>query len=268
MAADGRLRGAWAVVLGASSGIGAACAVALAAAGADIVGISLGRRQSRGSAETTKAAIEALGRRAWFIRANAADANDRSKVLDTIAAEIGPGGVRVLIHSIGFGSPVQYIGGEPSTRGVPFSRQLAMTLDVMASSLVYWVRDLVGRGMLGTGGRVIALSSHGSHRVLPGYGAVGAAKAALEANIRQLAVELAPCGITANTIRAGLTDTAAFRAIPRSDELHERLLAVHPAGRITTPEDVAGVVVALSSPACGWLTGNTLSVDGGESIIG
>jgi NAD(P)-dependent dehydrogenase (short-subunit alcohol dehydrogenase family) len=256
------------MVLGASSGIGAACAVALAEAGADIVGISLGRRQSRGSADATKAAIEALGRQAWFIRANAAAEDDRTRVLDIIAAEIGPGALRVLVHSIGFGSPVQYIGGGPSPRGVPFSRQLAMTLDVMASSLVYWVRDLVGCGFIGTGGRIIALSSHGAHRVLPGYGAVGAAKAALEASIRQLAVELAPCGITANTIRAGLTDTAAFRAIPRADALHERLLAVHPAGRITTPEDVAGAVVALCSPACGWLTGNTISVDGGESVIG
>ena len=268
MAGDGSLNGTWAVVLGASSGIGAACAVALAEAGADIVGVALGRRQSRGTAEEVKAAIEAAGRRAWFIRANAADAQGRAKVLDEIAPTVGPGGVRVLIHSLGFGSPVRFIGGEPSARGVPFARQMEMTLDVMALSLVYWTQDLVGRDLLGRGGRILAMSSHGAHRVLPGYGAVGIAKAALEANVRELAVELAPRGITVNTIRAGLTDTPSFRAIPTSSEMLAHVQRTHPAGRITTPHDVASAVVALCSAGCDWITGNTISVDGGESIIG
>src|SRR5947209_7698800 len=103
MPGDGSLKGTWALVLGASSGIGAACAVALAEAGADIVGVALGRRQSRGTADDTRAAIEAAGRRAWFIRANAANADGRAKVLDEIAEAVGPGGVRVLVHSLGFG---------------------------------------------------------------------------------------------------------------------------------------------------------------------
>ncbi len=127
--------------------------------------------------------------------------------------------MRVLIHSLGFGSPALFIGAEASVRGVPFPRQMEMTLDVMANSLVYWTQDLLAREMMGEGGRIIAMSSHGSHRVLPGYGAVGTAKAALEANVRELAVELAPRGITVNTIRAGLTDTRAFRAIPTSGEM-------------------------------------------------
>lgn len=256
------------MVLGASSGIGAACAVALAEAGADIVGVALGRRQSRGSAEEAKTAIEAAGRRAWFIRANAADAHGRAKVLDEIAPVVGPGGVRVLIHSLGFGSPVRFIGGEPSVRGVPFSRQMEMTLDVMALSLIYWTQDLIARGLITRGGRILAMSSHGAHRVLPGYGAVGTAKAALEANVRELAVELAPCGIAVNTIRDGLTDTPSFRAIPTSSAMLAHIQHTHPAGRITTPKDVAGAVVALCSAGCGWVTGNTISVDGGEGIIG
>lgn len=268
MAGDGSLNGSWALVLGASSGIGAACAVALAGAGADIVGVALGRRQSRGTAEDAKAAIEAAGRRAWFIRANAADGQGRAKVLDEIAAEVGPGGVRVLVHSLGFGSPVRFIGAQPSARGVPFARQMEMTLDVMALSLVYWTQDLIARGLMARGGRILAMSSHGSHRVLPGYGAVGTAKAALEANVRELAVELAPRGITVNTIRAGLTDTPSFRAIPTSSEMLAHVHRTHPAGRITTPRDVASAVLALCSAGCGWVTGNTISVDGGESIIG
>ncbi len=268
MTGDGSLDGAWAIVLGASSGIGAACAVGLAEAGMNIVGVALGRRQSRETAAATGAAVEAAGRRWWLIRANAADERGRLKVLETIAPEIAPGGVRVLVHSLGFGSPATFLGGETSARGVPFSRQMEMTLDVMANSLVYWVQDMVAREMMGAGGRIFAMSSHGSHRVLPGYGAVGTAKAALEANVRELAVELAPRGITVNAIRAGLTDTPAFRAIPTSGQMLSAVQATHPAGRITTPQDVAGAVVALASAGCAWLTGNAISVDGGESIVG
>jgi enoyl-[acyl-carrier protein] reductase III len=268
MASDGSLAGSWAVVLGASSGIGAACAVALAEAGADIVGVALGRRQSRETADATKDAIAEVGRRAWFIRANAADEKGRTRVLDEIAPVIGPGGVRVLIHSLGFGSPVRFIDPESSSRGVPFPRQVEMTLDVMAHSLIYWTQDLMQRGLIGGGGRILAMSSHGAHRVLPGYGAVGTAKAALEANVRELAVELAPRGITVNAIRAGLTDTASFRAIPGSSDLLGHVRRSHPAERITTPDDIAGAVVALCSAGCGWITGNTISVDGGESIVG
>ncbi len=268
MQGEGPLVGSWAVVLGASSGIGAACAVAVARAGADVAGVFLGRRQSRDTATATGAAIEAAGRRWLPIRANAADERGRIKALDALGVALGSSGVRVLIHSLGFGSPARFIGAEASARGVPFPRQMEMTLDVMAHSLVYWTQDLLAREMMGAGGRIIAMSSHGSHRVLPGYGAVGTAKAALEANVRELAVELAPRGITVNAIRAGLTDTRAFRAIPTSGEMLAHVNAIHPAGRITTPEDVAGAVVALCSPGCAWLTGNAISVDGGESIIG
>ena len=262
------MAGSWAVVLGASSGLGAACAVRLAEAGVDIAAVFLGRRQSRETAAAAAAAVEAAGRRWLPIRANAADERGRMKALDLLAAEVGPGGVRILIHSLGFGSPTRFIDAEPSVRGVPFPRQMEMTLDVMAHSLVYWTQDLIAREMMGTGGRIIAMSSHGAHRVLPGYGAVGTAKAALEANVRELAVELAPRGITVNAIRAGLTDTPAFRAIPTAGEMMAHVTTSHPAGRITTPQDVAGAVVALCSPGCNWLTGNTISVDGGESIVG
>src|SRR5207247_6480485 len=92
-----------------------------------------------------------------------------------------------------------------------------MTLDVMAHSLVYWTQEVVARGLMTRGGRIYAMTSSGSTRVLPAYGPVSAAKAALEAHIRQLAAELAPRGIAANAIRAGVTDTPALRKI-RSEE--------------------------------------------------
>jgi NAD(P)-dependent dehydrogenase (short-subunit alcohol dehydrogenase family) len=112
------------------------------------------------------------------------------------------------------------------------------------------------------------MTSAGGHRIWPSYGAVSAAKAALESHCRQLAVELAPKGIAVNAIRAGVTDTPALRKIPGNAQMIDRVLAVHPAGRLTTPQDVASVIVAVARPETVWLTGNVLGVDGTEDHIG
>ena len=146
--------------------------------------------------------------------------------------------------------------------------QVEMTLDVMASSLVYWTQGLMWRGLVGEGGRVLAMSSAGSKRVTAGYGMVSAAKAALESYVRQLALELAPKRIAVNTIRAGVTHTAAVEKIPGWEGLIERARTINPGGRTTTVEDVANAVSLLVRPEAAWLTGNVLGVDGGEDIVG
>ena len=99
---------------------------------------------------------------------------------------------------------------------------------------------------------------------------VVAAKAALESHCRQLAMEFARLGtgISVNAIRAGVTDTPALRKIPGNAQMIDRVLAVHPAGRLTTPRDVANVIVAMARPETTWLTGNVLGVDGTEDLIG
>jgi enoyl-[acyl-carrier-protein] reductase (NADH) len=122
--------------------------------------------------------------------------------------------------------------------------------------------------MMGEGGRIFAMTSSGSTRVIPSYGPVSAAKAALESHIRQLAYELAPLGITANALRGGVTDTPALRKIPGNDRLIDAAKARNPAGRLTTPEDVAAALVALAVPETRWVTGNVINVDGGEEITG
>ncbi len=136
----------------------------------------------------------------------------------------------------------------------------------MAHSLVYWVQDLVARGLLARGSRVFAMTSAGSERVWPGYGPVSAAKAALEAHVRQLAVELGPVGVTVNAIRAGVTDTPAFRKIPGSELMAEHVRTRNPSGRMTEPDDVAQVIAMLAGDESQWITGVTLNVDGGELI--
>jgi hypothetical protein len=134
----------------------------------------------------------------------------------------------------------------------------------MSHSLVYWTQGLVSRRLMGDGGRIYAMTSSGGDRVSPFYGPVSAAKASLESHCRQLALELAPLGITANAIRAGVTDTPALRKIPGHDRMIEIAREINPHGRLTTPADIGRCLVALSRPETAWMTGNVLRVDGGE----
>jgi len=175
------------------------------------------------------------------------------------------GRIKVLIHSLAFGTLKPFIAENPDD--AISQAQMDMTLDVMAHSLVYWVQDLVRRNMLGEGSRVFAMTSAGSHRVVPNYGAVSAAKAALESHCRQLAMELAKKGIAVNAIMAGLTMTPALLKIPGHELLVEEALKRNPTGRLTQPEDVAGAIVALCHPKAGRITGAVIPCDGGEDIV-
>jgi NAD(P)-dependent dehydrogenase (short-subunit alcohol dehydrogenase family) len=260
----------WALILGASSGFGAAASLALARSGFDIVGVHLDRRATLPNAERTASEIRSLGRRALFFNINAADAEKRAEVIRATQAAVnekpGSRGITSLLHSLAFGTLKLYISPDPNATVKP--ADMNMTLDVMAHSLVYWVQDLCAAGLLQRGARIFAMTSAGGHRVWPSYGAVSAAKAALESHVRQLAVELAPMGISANALRAGVTDTAAARKIPGSDQMFEWAAKTNPGKRLTTPEDVAQVIVALSLGETTWLTGNVIGVDGGEDLAG
>jgi len=264
-----RLSG-WALVLGASSGFGAAATRALAGAGLDVFGVHLDRRATLPAAERVIADVGALGRRAHFFNVNAADAERRGEVvtaMERVLAESGQTGrLRVLLHSLAFGTLKAYVADDPADVVTP--AQVNMTLEVMAHSLVYWAQDVVTRGLMGAGGRLFAMTSSGGTRALPYYGPVSAAKAALESHIRQLAVELAPRGITANALRAGVTATAAAQKIPGYAVLEETARRRNPSGRLTTPEDVARALVALAHEDTAWLTGNVIGVDGGEDVVG
>jgi enoyl-[acyl-carrier protein] reductase III len=249
----------WALILGASSGFGAAVARELAQAGLNIFGVHLDRRETLPLAEYVQRQIREAGREAVFFNGNAADETKRREILE----QMGERPVRVLFHSIAFGSLKPLVGPEAVNQ-----RQLEMTVDAMGNSLVYWARDLVERNLLTAGGRIYAMTSEGGTKAIPQYGPVSAAKAVLEAHIRQLAVELAPRGITANAILAGVTDTAALRKIPGYERIVKYATARNPHGRLTQPEDVARCVSVLMSEKTYWMTGNTIRVDGGEGTIG
>lgn len=262
------LRGRWALILGASSGFGAATARAVAQAGMHVFGVHLDPRRSIEQAEAVIADVEAAGSRAIFFNTNAADARRRARVIETIAATLRDAEystIHLMVHTLAFGSLRPYITELPEDATT--EEQMDMTLRVMAHSLVYWTQDLVRANLLGAGSRIYSMSSMGAQRAAPHYGAVSAAKAALEAHTRQLALELAPRGIAVNCLMPGVTDTPALRAIPGHEKIIETVLTHHPARRLTTPEDVARVLVALSDPRVTWISGTSIPVDGGEAAI-
>lgn len=259
----------WALILGASSGFGAAAGRAFARAGMNVLGVHLDRRAGMAEVEKLKKDIEGLGRQAMFFNVNAADEKKRAAVLDEAKDAVAQTGkVRVLMHSLAFGTLKPYWTDEDPDTGVISKANMDMTLDVMAHSLLYWTQDVLRRDLFTPNARIFAMTSAGSHAVWQGYGAVSAAKAALEAHIRQLAVELAPKRISANAICAGVTDTPALRKIPGNEEMIAAAEKRNPYNRLTTPEDVANAMVALSMPAAYWVNGNTILVDGGEDIAG
>jgi len=257
----------WALVLGASSGFGGAAAIELARAGMNIFGVHLDRQTTMPNVHQVVRDIKHTGREAVFYNINAADAIKRGETLDEIKERFGSHGntVRVLIHSLAFGTLKAFISKNPEDS--VNQTQMEMTIDVMANSLVYWTQGLFWRGLMKRGGRIFAMTSSGGHSTLPFYGAVSAAKATLESHIRQLANELGPHGITANAVMAGVTDTPALRKIPGSVEMLRIAKAKNPGGRLTTPEDIAKMIVLLSEENAAWLSGNVIGVDGGEDIV-
>lgn len=258
----------YALILGVSSGFGAAAGIELARRGIHIIGVHLDRSATMPEVDKVRTAIESHGVTAHFFNVNAADAEKRGEVLTKVAeifAEEEGRSLRVLLHSLAFGALRPFIPGD-GEKGAT-QAQLEMTLDVMANSLVYWTQDVVAQKLMGNGGRIFALTSSGSRRVLPNYGPVSAAKAALESYCRQLAFELGPQRISVNAIEAGVTDTPALRKIPGNDAIIHDAAKRNPRKRLTTPEEVAKVIATLSGDDAGWINGTTIRVDGGESIV-
>lgn len=254
----------WALVLGVSSGMGRAAARGLATAGMNLVGVHLDTAAAQPGIDALTDELAGHGVEVHLVNGNAASARTRGEVIARLTELAGDRGVRVVLHSLAFGSLVPYLPDD-GTPGLT-AKQMDMTLNVMAHSLVYWCQDLHGTGLLRDGAKVFAMTSEGATKVTASYGAVSAAKSALESHVRQLAFELAPSGVAVNALCAGVTLTPALERIPEHATIVEKARGRNPHGRLTTPEDVATALVGLAGLGTSWVTGNVLGVDGGESL--
>ena len=254
----------WAIVLGASSGFGAAACRALAQAGMNIVAVHLDRKATLENVKVLEQDLERMEVQSKFFNINAADEIKRSEVLNDISS-LCAGKVQLLLHSLAFGALLPFVTDDAKTR--ISKSQMDMTLDVMANSLVYWAQDLSAKKFFKEGAAIYAMTSAGSSRAWKTYGAVSAAKSALESHCRQLALELAPQNVRVNAILAGVTDTPALRKIPGHEKMLDVATKRNPMKRLTTPEDVASSLVCLSLPGLAFMTGNVIRIDGGENIV-
>jgi len=247
------LAGKVALISGAARGIGRATALKLARAGCDV---AANYYNSADEAESLCAEIRALGHRGVAIQGSVGVPDS----VDEIFAEFRKHFDRLDIVVSNAASGVL----KPTIEMTLKHWRWCMETNALALNL------LVQRGLplMSAGARVVALSSLGAQRAMPGYGFVGASKAALESIARALAQELGPRGIRVNVVSAGVVDTDALAYFPNREELLANFAQRTPAGPVLTPDDVAGAVYLLCLPEASMINGHTLVVDGGFAISG
>lgn len=201
---------------------------------------------------------------------DALGAEGRRATLDALREQMGGGGrVRLLLHSIAYGNlkPIAPApGAGHDDKPLIDEEDMARTVHAMGTSLLAWVQDVFGRGLFAADARVLGLTSEGNQVAFRSYAAVSAAKAALEAVSRSIAVEFAPYGIRSNIVQPGVADTPAQRLIPGSDAMRTAAASRNPFKRLTRPEDVAELICLLCTDEAAWVNGAIIPVDGGERI--
>jgi enoyl-[acyl-carrier protein] reductase III len=249
----GPLIGKIALVTGGSRGIGRAIAHKLATAGCDV---TINYYNSHDQAEALCAEIRAMGRQACAIQGNVGNPESVEEILAEFRQHFDRLDILVSNAATGVLKPALEMS----------LKHWRWCLEINALALTLLAQHAVP--LMPAGGRIIAMSSLGATRAIPGYGFVGASKAALESLVRTLAQELGPRGILVNAVSAGVVDTEALRFFPNRESLLSSFAEGTPAGPVLTAQDVAGAVYLLCLPEAAMVTGHTLVVDGGFSISG
>lgn len=253
----------YAVILGGSSGLGLATAIKLAHEGMNVIIIHRSRRSVMATYNDAVREMEASGTTILSYNTDALHTEKREQTIDDILIKIGTQSVKVLVHSIARGN----LKPMYTEDGISLSNEdFKLTLDAMAVSYYDWVSAFAKAKLFTHSARAIAFTSEGSSKAWPQYGAVAAAKAALECISRGIALEFAPTGLTSNCIQAGVTDTESLRLIPGNEQMKEMAIQRNPNKRLTTPRDVGNAVYLLTRDEAAWINGAVIPVDGGEHI--
>lgn len=242
-----------ALITGGARGIGRATALKLAGAGCDVAVIYY---NSSDEAALLVDEIKAMGRKAAAIQANVADHQSVKEMFQQFREHFSQLNFLISNAASGVLKPALKMS----------TKHWRWCMETNALALNHLVTD--GREMMPAGGRVIALSSLGAHRAIPNYAFIGASKAALEAMVRSLALEMAGTGVTVNTVSAGVVDTDALKHFPNREQLLDEYQAHSLAGKPLTPADVANAIYLLCLPEADRITGQVLFVDDGYSSIG
>lgn len=255
----------WAVILGVSSGTGAAVARSLAKdPGLDVFGVHRGHYQA--DADALRDELRASGTRAELVVADAGTAEAPAALAASLEQLAGKRRVKVLVHSIANASLGRLVTGKGDWLG---PKQLDKTMTSMASSFVYWTQELVRRDLLAPDARIIGLTNTLDDSLVEGCAAIAAAKAALEAYARALAIELGPLGHRVNLLKFSAVITAALRRVfgDAGAEITARVHAdLNPAGRVCTIEEVGDFVSVLAGPKTAWMNGATIDFTGGTTL--
>jgi len=246
------LQGKVAFVSGGTRGIGLAIAERLAERGASVV-ISYFR--SRQSAREAEAKLAAYGVECYAHRANMGNHDQIPGIFEKIKERFGKLDIMISNAALGLYTSLLDID----------DKAWDLSMHTNARAFLHCIQ--IGAGIMPDHARIVTLSSLGSIRYIPGYSAIGVSKAALENIVRYAAIELAPRQITVNCVSGGFIDTSALRVFPNYDKRRREVEGRTPFGRIGKPEEVADVVVFLAGPKASWITGQTVIVDGGYSLM-
>lgn len=241
-----------ALVTGSSRGLGKAMAIALAEEGYDIV---VNYARSKTAALDTVKEVEARGRKALLVRANVGDVDKLRGMFETIKEEFGRLDVFVSNAASGVLRPIMEL--EES--------HWDWTMNINAKAFLFGAQEAAK--LMDKGGKIVGISSLGSIRYLENYTTIGVSKAAVESITRYLAVELAPKGISVNTVSGGALDTEALTHFPNREELLNDARVNTPAGRMVEIEDMVKTAMFLVSNDSDMIRGQTIIVDGGRSVV-
>jgi enoyl-[acyl-carrier protein] reductase III len=248
--ADPRTVRPWALVTGGSRGIGRAVCLELADRGWNV---AIAYLRNDDAAEDVAAEARRRGGRVLLQRRNVLSPDEREELLVRVEAEAGR--LDGFVHCAALGGPDGALDRRENRWRLAWDSQVGSLLDLVAGA----------RRLFGPSAAVVALSSLGARRIMPGYAPIAAAKGALESLVGYLAAELAPAGVNVNAVCGGPVDTDSLRAFPAFEDL-ARESARRPPGRLGRPEDLAPVVAFLLSREARWIRGQVIVADGGFGL--